>query len=214
MNKILLFTQCALLSSIVLTGDVKIKWKQCRYKITPITPDSCCHSLIFFFFASLTRSELFNVLHFVSVSRLGCQLSALLLFCFCNIVLWLQLHPLPHPLLFLSLFSPLSSDSNGLSECSCDSVALRQKVAALWMWGKQKRKRLLPDCPGTKKRHFFHFLPGLWEKKTQEDGKECWGRGWGNCWAQCKEVKLFSLETCLKGWAEAWKVSQRKFSTT
>lgn len=31
----------------------------------------------------------------------------------------------------------------------------------------RKRKRLLPDCPGTKKEtlFFFHFLPGLKGKK-------------------------------------------------
>lgn len=55
----------------------------------------------------------------------------------------------------------------------------------------------------------FHFLPGLWEK-MQAGGKECRGRGWGNYWEQCKEVKFFSVKTCLKGSAEAWKVSQRK----
>lgn len=79
------------------------------------------------------------------------------------------------------LFSPLSSDSNGLGECSCDSVALRQKVAALWMWGEREKKR---DCfqiaqAPKKKRHFFHFLPGLQGKKYQEGGKDCRGRGWG-----------------------------------
>lgn len=138
-------------------------------------------------------------------------------------------HLTSHPLLPPPppLFSPLSSDSNGLSECSCDSVALRQKVAALWMWGKEKRRRLLPDCPGTKKETLFSFptWPTRRKKKQkrkemQDGGKEC--RGWsgrGNCcWAQCKEVKLFFGgkvwgETCLKGWAEAWKVSQRKAKT-
>lgn len=45
---------------------------------------------------------------------------------------------------------------------------------------KREEKRLLPDCPGTKKkRHFFHFLPGLQGKKYQEGGKDCRGRGWG-----------------------------------
>lgn len=114
-----------------------------------------------------SRSQQFNVIHSASVFWQSCQLSALLLFSVCNIVLWLQWHPS----LSLCVFSP-SSDSIGLSECSCDSVALRQKVAALWMWGKEKRKRLLPDCPGTKKETLFSFPTWpTWKKERGENAR-------------------------------------------
>lgn len=43
---------------------------------------------------------------------------------------------------------------------------------------RRKRKRLLPDCPGTKKRHFFFISYLAYEKKMQGGGKECWRRGW------------------------------------
>lgn len=177
----------------------------CHCWMNGIISAFCSH-----FFAFLTWSELFSVPQFASVlltvlsAVSPAAVSVFVILCF-------DYNPTPSLSPCLSLFSLLSSDSNGLSECSCDSVALRQKVAALWMWGKEKRKRLLPDCPGTKKRDTFFISYLAYEKKNKQDGgKECWGRGWGNCWAQCKEVKLFSLGTCLKGWAEAWKVSQRK----
>lgn len=173
-----------------------------------IIPGACCHLLVILaaFFAFLTWSKVFSALHFASViltalsAASSVSFPVFVILCFDYNSLFLS----------ASLFSLLSSDSSGLSECSCDSVALRQKVAALWMWGKEKRKRLLPDCPGTKKETLFSFPTWPMRKKMQEGGKECWGRGWGNCWAQCKEVELFSLETCLKGWAEAWKFSQSK----
>lgn len=78
---------------------------------------------------------------------------------------------------------------------------------------KERRKEIASRLPRhqKKKRHFFHFLPGLQGKKYQEGGKDCRGRGWGeNCWAQCKEVNLFSLGTCLKGLGWSLKSFSKK----
>lgn len=126
---------------------------------------------------------------------------------------------------------PAATDPGGQCCRPCSCLLIPVQIATAWAnvpvtalpWDRrwlhceceEKRKEI--DCfqiaQAPKKRHFFHFLPGLREKKLQEGGKECWERGWENCWAQCKEVKLFSLGTCLNGWGEAWKVSQRKIST-
>lgn len=215
---------------------------------------SCCRSLVilaafvlvlgFFcslpFFSFLTWSNSRNVLHFASVistapSAVGCLFPSV-----CNIVLWLQLQPPPPtpPLLLTSLSTPYP---HPLLPCS----PLFHQIATAWAnvhvtalpWDRRwlhcecEEKRKEGDCfqiaQAPKKRHFFHFLPGLREEKKkqkrkemQDGGKVCWGwSGRGNCcWAQCKEVKLFlegksGGKTCLKGWAEAWKVSQRKAKT-
>lgn len=79
-----------------------------------------------------------------------------------------------------------------------------------WLHCECEEKRKERDCfqiaQAPKKRHFFiSYL--AYEKKK---GKECWGRWWGNCWAQCKEVKLFSLGTCLKGFGWSLKSFSKK----
>lgn len=149
----------------------------CHWIMNQIIPGSCCHLLVILaaFFASLTWSKVFNALHFASViltalsaaSSVSSPVFVILRFDYNSLFL------------SASLFSLPSSDSNGLSECSCDSVALRQKVAALWMWGKEKRKRLLPDCPGTKKETLFSFPTWpMRKKKCKEEVKNA-GEGDG-----------------------------------
>lgn len=144
-------------------------------------------------------------------SLLCCQPSALLLLCVCKIVLWLQ----PHRSF---LFSLLLSDSKRPermflwqrcleTEGSC-TVNVRKRdyfqIAQAPKKKKEKKNQTL----------FFISYLAYKKKKNQDWGEEFWGRRMrGNYWAQCKEVKLFSLGTCLKDWAEAWKVSPRKFST-
>lgn len=65
---------------------------------------------------------------------------------------------------------------------------------------KREEKRLLPDCPGTKKRDtFFISYLAYKEKNIKKEAKIAEEGDGENCWAQCKEVNLFSLGTCLKG---------------
>lgn len=81
---------------------------------------------------------------------------------------------------------------------------------------KERRKEIASRLPRhqKKKRHFFHFLPGLQGKKYQEGGKDCRGRGWGEIAGHsAKKWICLVWEPAWRGWAEAWKVSQRKFST-
>lgn len=130
-------------------------------------------------------------------------------------MLWLQTHSRS---LFLSvfLFSPLSSDSNGLGECSCDSVALRQKVAALWMWGEREKKR---DCfqiaqAPKKKETLFSFPTWPTRKKISRRRQRLQRKGMGKIAGHsAKKWICLVWEPAWRGWAEAWKVSQRKFST-
>lgn len=109
--------------------------------------------------------------------------------------------------------SLLWSDNNGLSECSCDSVALRQKVAALWMWGEnRKKKEIASRLPRHQKEtlFFFHFLPGLWEeKKCKEEVKSAEGGDGEIAGRSAKKRNSLVWEAAWRA-AQAWRVSQRK----
>lgn len=77
---------------------------------------------------------------------------------------------------------------------------------------KREEKRLLPDCPGTKKKRDTFFISYLAykEKNIKKEAKITEEGDGENCWAQCKEVNLFSLGTCLKGLGWSLKSFSKK----
>lgn len=77
---------------------------------------------------------------------------------------------------------------------------------------KREEKRLLPDCPGTKKKRDTFFISYLAykEKNIKKEAKIAEEGDGENCWAQCKEVNLFSLGTCLKGLGWSLKSFSKK----
>lgn len=85
-----------------------------------------------------------------------------------------------------------------------------------WLHCECEEKREERDCfqiaQAPKKRHFFHFLPGLQEKKKKSRRRQRLprkGMG-GNCWAQCKEVNLFSLGNLPEGLGWSLKSFSKK----
>lgn len=110
-------------------------------------------------------SDLVNMLQTSTVSALSLVLV-------CSIVLWLQLPPTPSLSLCLSsLFSPPSSDSDGLSECSCDSVALRQKGGCTVNARKREKKEIASRLPRHQKRDTFFISYLAYEKKKKKNAR-------------------------------------------
>lgn len=84
------------------------------------------------------------------------------------------------------------------------------------MWGKERDYFQTAQAPKKETLFFISYL-AYKKKKNHDWGEECWEKGgmWGKLLGTVQRSKLFwsGNETCLKGWAEAQKVSQRKFST-
>lgn len=80
---------------------------------------------------------------------------------------------------------------------------------------KREEKRLLPDCPGTKKKEtLFSFPTWPTRKKISRRRQRLQRKGMGKIAGHsAKKWICLVWEPAWRGWAEAWKVSQRKFST-